>query len=223
MGDYRNKDGTFKKGVEHPYISNLDLGREWKKAHKMTDEQKRERGWYYKGKDKWYWKNCDYCDKEYHKAWSAQYCSKSCMRLDKPIVLRGDDNPAKRPEVREKIAKAHRGANSSNWKGGLTPLKKNIRDSWKYREWRSAVFERDNYTCQLCDERGCELNADHYPQAFAEILYGQSIQTMQEAFNCEVLWDTENGRTLCLACHLQTPNFGGRVVLPSQPKIPANV
>src|SRR4051812_20516687 len=48
-----------------------------------------------------------------------------------------------------------------NWHGGITPINKAIRNSFEYEEWRKAVFERDNYTCQHCEQVGGRLHADH--------------------------------------------------------------
>ena len=31
----------------------------------------------------------------------------------------------------------------------------------EYRLWRDAVFQRDNYTCQMCDQYGGYLEVDH--------------------------------------------------------------
>lgn len=71
----------------------------------------------------------------------------------------------------------------------------------EYKQWRKAVYERDNYTCQSCGvrpskENKVSLNADHmYPQSiFPEFRY--------------VL---ENGRTLCHPCHTKTATYGHRV------------
>ena len=83
-----------------------------------------------------------------------------------------------------------------------TPLSKAIRESFKYREWVIAVFERDNYTCQKCKIRGGYLEA-HHIKAFALILKENNIKTLQDAFNCEELWDVNNGITLHEKCHKQ--------------------
>lgn len=82
-----------------------------------------------------------------------------------------------------------------NWKGGITPINKAIRSSLEYEEWRKAVFERDNYTCQSCGEVGGYLQADHI-KPFA--LYP------------ELRLELSNGRALCIECHKQTPTFAGR-------------
>lgn len=104
-----------------------------------------------------------------------------------------------------------KGANNHNWKGGVTKLQEKIRKSLKYRQWRSDVFERDNYTCQFCEDRNCKdkkliINADHI-KPFALILKENNIKTLEEADICEELWNINNGRTLCLQCHKTTPSY----------------
>lgn len=102
-------------------------------------------------------------------------------------------------EHRRNIRKAHRegkfnvGAKSHLWKGGITPINQMIRTSAPYKEWRKRVFERDDYICQACGQRGGKLNADHelpfslYPDLRFEVL---------------------NGRTLCETCHRKTATWG---------------
>jgi 5-methylcytosine-specific restriction endonuclease McrA len=108
-------------------------------------------------------------------------------------------------ESRHKMSQVRRGnkmgAQNSNWRGGVTRLAHCIRTNVYYQEWRQAIFERDNYTCQLCNKRGGDLNVDHFPKTFAEILKEFSIKSIEDAIACEALWDTENNRTLCVACH----------------------
>lgn len=60
------------------------------------------------------------------------------------------------------------------------------RRSTEYKEWRKAVYERDDYTCQACGEKGGKLNAHHIKQ-FAYF--------PNERLN------VDNGITLCEKCH----------------------
>lgn len=76
----------------------------------------------------------------------------------------------------------------------VTPELDRIRRSAAYKQWRVSVFDRDDYTCQLCGVRGGELNADHI-RSFAHYP--------------ELRFDVDNGRTLCVSCHRSTPTYGG--------------
>lgn len=89
-------------------------------------------------------------------------------------------------KTRLKLSESHKGEKSYRWKGGITPTNKAIRSSFEYRQWRSAIFERDNYTYQFCGRRGCKIHADHIKQF---------------AFYPELRMDVSNGRTLCVDCH----------------------
>ena len=80
------------------------------------------------------------------------------------------------------------GNKSYSWKGGITPVNEALRHFVRYKEWRKAVFERDNYTCQECGRRGGYLEADHINQ-FS--LYPK------------LRFEVSNGRTLCKRCHLE--------------------
>ena len=92
---------------------------------------------------------------------------------------------------------------SANWKGGRTQLHQLIRNSNTYVAWRTEVFVRDEFTCQECGCVGVELNA-HHLNPFALILDTYGIKDMNDALNCESLWDTSNGQTLCVGCHDKT-------------------
>lgn len=89
-------------------------------------------------------------------------------------------------ETRRKMSIARKGENSSNWKGGVTPLNKRTRHSIELRLWREAVFARDNWTCQECGKRGGTLNAHHL---------------VEFSKNKELRTSIENGKTLCVSCH----------------------
>src|ERR1022692_4646359 len=60
------------------------------------------------------------------------------------------------------------------------------------RDWRKAVFSRDNYTCQDCGVKGGRLQAHHIKafKAFPELRHTLS-----------------NGLTLCLDCHKKTDTY----------------
>lgn len=81
------------------------------------------------------------------------------------------------------------------------PFHKSIRELYKYRQWRSNVFKRDNFKCVLCGKTGY-VEADHHPVRFIKIIQKYSIKTLEQAINCKELWDINNGRTLCRKCHL---------------------
>ena len=63
---------------------------------------------------------------------------------------------------------------------------KERRQSKDYQEWRKAVFERDDYTCQKCSKRGGTINA-HHIKSFKDF---PDLQT-----------ELSNGVTLCDECH----------------------
>ena len=112
-------------------------------------------------------------------------------------------------EHKRKISESNKGEKSYRWEGGITPLVLQIRHCFKYRQWRSDVFTRDNFTCQMCFKRGVKLNADHFPKGFSEIFHEYKIKTFKEAIDCEELWNINNGRILCIDCHRKTKNYGG--------------
>ena len=88
------------------------------------------------------------------------------------------------------------GEKSHFWKGGITPINRIIRHSLEYKLWRTAVFERDNYTCIWCgDNKGGNLEADHIKPF---------------ALFPELRFAIDNGRTLCKTCHKTTDTYGGR-------------
>jgi 5-methylcytosine-specific restriction endonuclease McrA len=91
--------------------------------------------------------------------------------------------------------------------GRITGLIKLIKNTENYREWRKAVFERDDFTCQKCGVRGNRL-APHHLKAISDILKINKIKTVEEAINCKELWDVNNGITLCHDCHKKTPSYG---------------
>lgn len=103
-------------------------------------------------------------------------------------------------ETRLKISKSTQGSQSRLWKGGITELRKAIRQLLQYRQWISDCFTRDDFTCQKCFERGGRLNA-HHIKHFSDILDENGIDTVEKAIQCVELWNINNGKTLCKKCH----------------------
>lgn len=100
-----------------------------------------------------------------------------------------------------------RGANCCRWRGGITEKNYNLRTAiqttFEYKQWRSAVYHKDNFTCQDCgDNRGGNLNAHHNIKSFQQIIDQYKIMTIEQSRQCEELWDIFNGITLCKSCHI---------------------
>jgi hypothetical protein len=72
-----------------------------------------------------------------------------------------------------------------NWKGGVSSQDKLERLKFIHHT-RKKVFERDNYTCQMCGARGGILQVDHI-QEWSKYIEGR--------------FDINNCRTLCDKCH----------------------
>ena len=104
--------------------------------------------------------NCNKVFKKYYK--TRKYCSRVCMDIHKV------------------------GENSQSWRGGVSPENEKQRKNKRYREWRKAVFERDNYTCKECGQYSGVLNV-HHIKDFSR--------------NEELRMDINNGITLCVECH----------------------
>ena len=109
----------------------------------------------------------------------------SDAKKGKPARNKGIPSPwvseRNRVENRQRRADKH-----WNWKGGISKERHLLMGQIEYKEWRSKVFQRDNWTCQTCQTRGVYLEAHHIkPWAkFPEFRY-----------------EVSNGVTLCLPCH----------------------
>jgi 5-methylcytosine-specific restriction endonuclease McrA len=88
-----------------------------------------------------------------------------------------------------------------------SPLYQQVRQCHKSIEWRKKVFTRDDFKCTKCGQHTRDLNADHI-KTFAQIMDEYNICTLEEALNCEELWNIKNGRTLCFECHRKTDTWG---------------
>ena len=118
-------------------------------------------------------------------------------------------------KTKKLLSISHSGSKSHLWKGGTSKLTNLIRNCFKYRQWRSDIFERDNYTCQECGIKcGCGYTVRfeaHHIKALSDIKEDNNILTIEDAINCEELWNINNGITLCLICHKKTDNYKRKI------------
>ncbi len=92
------------------------------------------------------------------------------------------------------------GENGPNWRGGITPLNKKVRNSDKFINWRKDIFQRDGFVCCDCNKEKCYFHA-HHIKPLSKILKEYNITTLEQAYNCSELWNLDNGKTLCEECH----------------------
>ena len=154
-------------------------------------------------------KSCLICNKEFRvlsqrRLQVAKFCSQVCYglsergRIPKTAYKKGQ-HPSPKTEFKKGKLHPYYGKSSPalGKKWGLSGRGRSVRyelmNRPEHRKWRKAVFERDNYTCQICYVRGGKLHADHIKPFY---LYP------------ELVFSLENGRTLCILCHRKTPTFG---------------
>ena len=178
---------------------------------------------------------CQTCDKDFYRSgWQIKrnpqkFCSLTCRRhtlearknMSKALMGRTAWNKGTKGVMKSnsgsfKIGhdkgvrfgrdKSSKGEHHANWKGGITPLVQKVRLSQPMKLWRTTILERDGYTCQSCGQIGGRLQVDHVVP-FSEIWARYNIKTLKQAIRCVELWDTLNGRTLCVPCHKETDTY----------------
>ena len=96
------------------------------------------------------------------------------------------------------------------WKGTAS-VKQRIRSSLEYKMYTRNLLIRDNFTCQLCHEKGGRLNV-HHIKPFSIILdelrrKEGTINLYEKAMNYKDFWDDKNGITVCIPCHKKTDSY----------------
>lgn len=98
-----------------------------------------------------------------------------------------------------------------NWHGGTTSLRHRIRESLEYKRWRQVIFERDGFSCIWCGQLRGNIEADHiipFSKIIEKLKFEQGIDNLYEkAMRYPLLWDINNGRTLCKKCHQKTDTY----------------
>jgi hypothetical protein len=140
-----------------------------------------------------------------------KFCSKDCSyknRILKGLFEKGHvdlvpkESRGHTEETKQKIkltlrSVVKRGESHPLWQGGKRTERKKAMATFEYRDWRTAVFTRDNYTCVCCNVRGGYIEADHIKPwcAYPDLRY-----------------DINNGRTLCKPCHLKQDTHGKKAI-----------
>lgn len=138
---------------------------------------------------------CLYCNKTFKHPSALKnrkFCNLQCRNEDYKKRRLTIEQRLQRSMTMKKLGSKHR-----FWKGGITPANQKIRNSIEYKLWREAVFKRDDFRCTLCGNRQSKghkviLNADHI----------KPFST-----HPDLRLDINNGRTLCLPCHKETPSY----------------
>jgi 5-methylcytosine-specific restriction endonuclease McrA len=159
-------------------------------------------------RDKWTHKNglkkpphndvitkCKQCGKEFPSYSGSKriYCSYTCAgknkshpdKLEKKVcIICGKSFD---PHYKDKKLCSKQCLSIYNRKYLVPPKSREHIPTWQYAEWRKSVYERDEYTCQICgDSKGKNLRAHHL----------NSWDMFQDQ-----RYLIDNGVTLCVVCH----------------------
>ena len=154
------------------------------------------------------------------------YCSKKCWYKHGLSKIKRDltnfHEAARKFNTGRKFSKEHIekikiqsrknarfGIKNNLWKGGIATLQNRVRQLPEYKEWRMAIFERDNYICQKCKDLNKHDLVAHHKETFAKIRKQNQIKTIEDAKRCKELWQIKNGITICHSCH---EKIHGRVI-----------
>ncbi len=162
---------------------------------------------------------CDHCGSAYktrdsHAAATRKYCSKACAdaaavgRVVTRQTVQCEHCGAPFQEIAYRLDRGRRYCShecASRAKDeGKTSLEERFRSAEKARGWRTAVLERDNYTCREC-------GVSHPPGSDASMLHAHHVvpvpeivadlQDPTEIPSHRLFAEVSNGMTLCAACH----------------------
>ena len=146
----------------------------------------------------------------------GRHCSEEAKRKMSEIAKRNGHRPSFKgyhhtKETKRRISLIQKGRKLSeetkmkmrgripwNWKGGKT--REHHHGNGKYKQWRSDVFQRDNWTCQTCGIRSSQ----------GEPVYLEAHHIKFWAKYPELRFDINNGITLCVDCHKTTDTYANK-------------
>ena len=150
--------------------------------------------------------NCLSCKKEFFGHKNRKFCSQRCHyqwnNNKKKVICSFCKESFLGYEERKFcslrcLKKWQKGKHHPQWQGGITPQNAQIRNSLKMKQWRKAIFERDDYRCIGCGMKSA--------QGIKVILHADHIWPFSQF--PRLRFDINNGRTLCIECHKQTETY----------------
>ncbi len=129
---------------------------------------------------------------EAHKGQVGFWLGKKRSKEDKEKFRRSHLGQSPSIEHRRKLSESVKRA-KAYMKSSDSSEHETIRKSLDYKLWRESVLRRDNWACVFCFVRGGKLHADHI-RPFA--------------YFPELRFSIDNGRTLCIPCHMKTDTWG---------------
>ena len=122
------------------------------------------------------------CYNQYHSIKNKQRICPTCKKI---FIAKTSEDKYCCFECYNKNRHMPKGEDHWNWQGGKS-ITNDRRDSNKYKQWRNAVYKKDNYRCALCGSKE-KLNAHH-------------IKSWKDY--PELRYNIDNGTTLCEKCHI---------------------
>jgi len=177
----RKKLSKDRKGKGNPMYGKVG----WSKGMKMSKEHCKKLSEAHKGLPG-YWKG----KKRPPMSKEAREKIRQAM-LGRKITWNDKLKVPKSEEHKRNMSLAKRGSKHPNWKGGVYI---DYSKSPRYKRWRKKVVDRDNYTCQKCGSK-------KQPQA-------HHLKNKKDY--PELMFNVDNGQTLCYKCHKKTDTFGSK-------------
>lgn len=165
-----------------------------RKKHNLSPENlaKRHAALHKGGRKK---SSCVECGCEITKGYTKCH---SCAGKNMPHLRKLWEDPA----FRDKLTTGRQREKNPNWKGGKWKVEnsflRKIRNSGKYVEWRNKVLERDVVTYPKIP-KNVQV---HHIKSLVSIIQENNVKTIEDALDCNALWDIDNGLALTAAEHL---------------------
>ena len=123
------------------------------------------------------------------------YCNNKCFGVQQKLMWDNGTHQliGKQPKLK--------GSDSPNWKDDYTRIGRLIRNSPENYQWKQSCLDRDNNSCVICGSK--HSITIHHKIPFAYFIKKYKLSSAEDARNCEGIYDTDNGVTLCKEHHHQ--------------------